>query len=248
MKQTNSMQLLYGFDNIPPIDHAVITVGSYDGVHSGHKVIIDKVVERAKCCGGSSVVLTFEPHPRITLGRDEGLKLLTSLDEKALLLEQLNVDYLLVIPFDRAFSQISHEEFVNNYLIKRLNAKEIVIGYNHHFGHNKSGDYNYLTDTQPHLTVTQVEQQLVESNKVSSTVIRAALSLGDITTTNRLLGHRYIIIGTSDNDGFVATDRYKLLPPAADYQAAVNGNIERITVCENGVYTSVKATKVTIEL
>ena len=78
MKQTNSMQLLYGFDNIPPIDHAVITVGSYDGVHSGHKVIIDKVVERAKCCGGSSVVLTFEPHPRITLGRDEGLKLLTS--------------------------------------------------------------------------------------------------------------------------------------------------------------------------
>ena len=94
-KTTNPMQLIYGFDNIPELLHPVVTVGSYDGLHKGHQILISRLIACAKSRGGVSVVLTFEPHPRITLGQDEGLKLLTSLEEKQLLLERLGVDFLL---------------------------------------------------------------------------------------------------------------------------------------------------------
>ena len=240
------MRIIYGFDNIPHIDHPVITVGSYDGVHQGHQVLINQTISRAKKRGGQSVVLTFEPHPRITLGKDEGLKLLTSLEEKALLLERCGVDFLLVIPFDTAFSRLTNEQFVNDYLIGKLHAEEIIIGYNHHFGHNKSGDYNYLSTST--LEVTQVEQQRVESDKVSSTVIRAVITAGDMEGANRLLGHTYIIIGESDSNGTISTDSYKLLPPDGNYNAIVNGEVSRVNICGNALCTDVKSQKVTIEL
>ena len=246
MKTTNTMRIIYGFDNIPHIDHPVITVGSYDGVHQGHQVLINQTISRAKKRGGQSVVLTFEPHPRITLGKDEGLKLLTSLEEKALLLERCGVDFLLVIPFDTAFSRLTNEQFVNDYLIGKLHAEEIIIGYNHHFGHNKSGDYNYLSTST--LEVTQVEQQRVESDKVSSTVIRAVITAGDMEGANRLLGHTYIIIGESDSNGTITTDHYKLLPPDGNYNAIVNGEVSRVNICGNALCTDVKSQKVTIEL
>ena len=240
------MRIIYGFDNIPHIDHPVITVGSYDGVHQGHQVLINQTISRAKKRGGQSIVLTFEPHPRITLGKDEGLKLLTSLEEKALLLERCGVDFLLVIQFDTAFSRLTNEQFVNDYLIGKLHAEEIIIGYNHHFGHNKSGDYNYLSTST--LEVTQVEQQRVESDKVSSTVIRAVITAGDMEGANRLLGHTYIIIGESDSNGTITTDLYKLLPPDGNYNAIVNGEVSRVNICGNALCTDVKSQKVTIEL
>ena len=240
------MRIIYGFDNIPHIDHPVITVGSYDGVHQGHQVLINQTISRAKKRGGQSVVLTFEPHPRITLGKDEGLKLLTSLEEKALLLERCGVDFLLVIPFDIAFSRLTNEQFLNDYLIGKLHAEEIIIGYNHHFGHNKSGDYNYLSSST--LEVTQVEQQRVESDKVSSTVIRAVIASGDMEGANRLLGHTYIIIEQSDCNGVIHTDRYKLLPPDGIYNATINGKKSSINIKDGLLYTDVKSQKVTIEL
>ena len=191
-------------------------------------------------------MLTFEPHPRITLGKDEGLKLLTSLEEKALLLERCGVDFLLVIPFDIAFSRLTNEQFLNDYLIGKLHAEEIIIGYNHHFGHNKSGDYNYLSSST--LEVTQVEQQRVESDKVSSTVIRAVIASGDMEDANRLLGHTYIIIGESDSSGTITTDRYKLLTPDGCYSAIVNGEKSSVNIYGNTLCTEVKSQKVTIEL
>lgn len=242
------MQLIYGFDNIPQLHHPVVTVGSYDGLHKGHQILISRLIDRAKARGGVSVVLTFEPHPRITLGKDEGLKLLTSLEEKQLLLERLGVDYLLVIPFDRAFSQLSNQEFVQNYIIGKLGAEEMVVGYNHHFGRDKSGDYNYLCSEQPTLAVTQVEQQMVESDKVSSTVIRGVISTGDMAVASRLLGHKYIIIGATDTEGKIAVDRYKLLPPSGEYCAVVDGVQRCVTICNNAIYTGKISEKVTIEL
>lgn len=226
----------------------MVTVGSYDGLHKGHQILISRLIDRAKSRGGVSVVLTFEPHPRITLGQDEGLKLITSLEEKAILLERLGVDYLVVIPFDKAFSQLSNEEFVNNYLIGKLAAEEIVIGYNHHFGKDKSGDYNYLCKEQPNLAVTQVEQQTVESDKVSSTVIRSVINAGDMAAANRLLGHPYIIIGETDAMGRVVTDKYKLLPPSGQYSAVVNGAVQTITICGSDICTAKPSQKVIIEL
>ncbi|MBQ6870642.1 MAG: FAD synthase, partial [Alistipes sp.] len=123
------MRVIYGFDSIPAISHAVATVGSYDGVHSGHRVLIEQVIARAKARGGDSVVVTFEPHPRITLGKAEGLKLLTTLEEKALLLDRLGVDFMVVIPFDLAFSRLSHQQFIEQYLIGKLGIEELVVGY-----------------------------------------------------------------------------------------------------------------------
>ena len=245
-KLTNNMQTLFGFDNLPNITHAVATVGSYDGVHSGHKVLIEQVVSLAKRRCGESVVITFEPHPRITLGQDEGLKILSNVEEKSILLEQLGVDYMLIIPFDVAFSRLSPEQFVTDYLIAKVGVEEIVIGYNHHFGYNKSGDYDFLTTHN--IEVTRIDKQLVENSKVSSTIIRATIESGDMTRAAQLLGHTYIIIGQSDANGFVATSKYKLLPPPAEYNALVNGTEQRVTVAQNGVYCKITEQKVVISL
>ncbi|MBR5885205.1 MAG: FAD synthetase family protein, partial [Alistipes sp.] len=185
-------------------------------------------------------------HSRITLGKDDGLKLLTTLEEKALLLERCGVDFLLVIPFDNAFSRLTNEQFLNNYLIGKLHAEEIIIGYNHHFGHNKSGDYNYLSSST--LEVTQVAQQRVESDKVSSTVIRGIMESGDITAATRLLGHTYIIMGQSDSNGVIRTDRYKLLPPDGIYNATINSEKGSVNIKDGLLYTEIQSQKVTIEL
>lgn len=240
------MQTLFGFDNLPTIEHAVATVGSYDGVHLGHRVLIDKVVERAKNRGGKSIIITFEPHPRITLGKAEGLKLLTSAEEKGLLLERLGVDYMLIIPFDRAFSQLSHEVFIADYLLAKLHIEELVVGYNHRFGHNQTGDYNTLSSST--LEVTRIAQQLVDEHKVSSTIIRSTIESGDMKRANQLLGHTYIIIGESDDNGFVATDSYKLLPPEGMYRAIINGVESKVCVVEDGLKCSINNREITIEL
>lgn len=227
------MKVIRGFDSPPALHNAVATVGSYDGVHCGHRILLDEVVRRAKESGGESVVLTFEPHPRITLGNDEGLRLLSSFDEKCALLEMVGVDYVVVIPFDEAFSRLSHEEFIHDYLVAKLNIKQLVIGYNHHFGHNKAGDHAFLVE-HTSLQVVEVAQYTDNGNKVSSTTIRKALSGGDIALARQMLGHPYIIIGIADEEGRVATDRYKLLPREGRYPCIINGKVATCEV-EDGV-------------
>ena len=115
-----------GFDALPRFVRPVVTVGSYDGVHLGHRALIDRLTAEARAVGGESVVLTFDPHPRITLGRGEGLRLLTTLDEKVALLRGLGVDNVIVIPFDRTFSALSGEEFARRYLIGKVGAATLV--------------------------------------------------------------------------------------------------------------------------
>ena len=226
------MRVVWGFDNPPQFRNAVATVGSYDGVHRGHAVLLGEVIRRAKECGGESVVLTFEPHPRITLGNDEGLLLLSTFEEKCRLLEQLGVDYVVVIPFDRAFSQLSHEEFLDDYLVGKLNIKQLIVGYNHHFGRNKEGNHIFLQQRGT-LQVVEVSQYTDNGHKVSSTTIRQALADGDFALARQLLGHPYIIIGIADSEGRVATDSYKLMPTDGTYRAVVDGEICECVV-ENG--------------
>lgn len=222
------MKVIRGFDNPPALGYGVATVGSYDGVHCGHRILLDEVVRRAKACGGESVVLTFEPHPRITLGNDEGLQLLSSFEEKCALLEQVGVDYVVVIPFDVAFSRLSREEFIDDYLVGKLGIKELIVGYNHHFGHNKAGDYSFLVERGA-LKVVEVAQYTDNGNKVSSTTIRQALAEGNLTLARQMLGHPYIIIGIADAEGKLATDRYKLLPTDGTYSCTING---KVATCE----------------
>lgn len=216
------MKVVWGFSNPPQLSNAVATVGSYDGVHCGHRILLDEVVRRAKERGGESVVLTFEPHPRITLGNDEGLRLLSSFEEKCQLLEQVGVDYVVVIPFDEAFSRLSHEEFIDNYIVAALHIKQLVIGYNHHFGRDKGGDYSYLVESGK-LEVVEIAQYTDDGNKVSSTTIRQALAEGDMELVRKMLGHPYIIIGVADEQGRIATDCYKLLPCNGIYRARIEG-------------------------
>lgn len=181
------MRVFYGFEGLPHFDHPAVTVGSYDGVHLGHRVLIERLIAEARAAGGESIVVTFEPHPRIALGRAEGLRLLTTLDEKIALLEGLGVDNLIVIPFDRTFSALSGREFVDRYLIGRLGAETLVAGFNHRFGH----DGLACDDPQvsERLRVVRVGPCTVDGIRVSSTAIRRLFESGDLAGAEHLLGH-----------------------------------------------------------
>ena len=181
------MRVFYGFEHLPHFDHPAVTVGSYDGVHLGHRALIERLVGEARAAGGESIVMTFEPHPRIALGRAEGLRLLTTLDEKIALLEELGVDNLIVIPFDRTFSALTGREFVDRYLIGRLGAETLVAGFNHRFGH----DGLACDDPQvcERLRVIRVGPCTVDGVRVSSTAIRQRFESGDLAGAEHLLGH-----------------------------------------------------------
>uniref|UniRef100_UPI0040565388 FAD synthetase n=1 Tax=Alistipes sp. TaxID=1872444 RepID=UPI0040565388 len=242
------MRVVWGFDNPPQLRNAVATVGSYDGVHRGHRILLDEVVRLAKECGGESVVLTFEPHPRITLGNDEGLRLLSTFEEKCRLLEAVGIDYVVVIPFDKAFSQLSRETFIDDYLVGRLGIKQLIVGYNHHFGHNKEGNHSFLLQHGA-LQVVEIAQYTDNGNKVSSTTIRKALSEGDIALARQMLGHPYIIIGMADEKGVLTTDKLKLLPTNGEYVCRIDGEECRCKVIDGSIKQSCKfSQKIEIEL
>lgn len=180
------MRVFHGFDSLPRFVRPVVTVGSYDGVHLGHRALIDRLVAEAREQGGESIVLTFEPHPRVTLGRADGLRLLTTLDEKVRLLEALGVDNVIVILFDRTFSALSGGEFVREYLQRRLGAGTLVAGYDHRFGHDRI-DSEAIAGLG--MRVIRIDECEVGGEHVSSTVIRRLIDEGRIAEAERLLGH-----------------------------------------------------------
>ena len=228
------MRVFYGFDALPHFVRPTVTVGSYDGVHSGHLALLRTVAGRARAQGGESVVLTFEPHPRVTLGRADGLRLLTSLEEKIYLLDRFGIDNLIVIPFDRAFSRIPSESFVKDYLIGKVGVKNLVVGFNHRFGHDKEGDYRLLNGLHDEFgfRVTEIEKQDVDAEKVSSTVIRRLIERGEMRKAARMLSHPYLLAGDVDCAGHIASgEALKLLPPPGEYPVRIEGRpgVLRIT-------------------
>ena len=230
------MRVFHGFDTLPQFRCGVATIGSFDGVHCGHRVLLDRVRSIAQSEGGESIVLTFEPHPRITLGKAEGLRLLSSTDEKLHLLEAEGIENVIIIPFSLEFSKLSPKEFLHDLLVAKANIKRLVVGYNHHFGHNKAGDFGFLAENGAGLQVERVEQHLVESDKVSSTVIRGVIDGGDMQQASRLLGHPYLIIGKLAADGTIEPQEhtYKQLPPAGHYAISVNGTKNQLTIDSDG--------------
>lgn len=215
------MRIFRGFDNLPQFNHAVATMGSFDGVHRGHQVLLGLTTQLAKERNGESIVLTFEPHPRYVLGTSEGMRLLSVLEEKLWLLEQTGIDNVIIIPFTQQFSKLSPQEFIEKD-VAGIGIECFVVGYNHRFGHNKSGDYSYLKGCEQPLEIHMVEQQLMENNKVSSTVIRTAIESGCVERASQLLAHPYVIMGQIDNNGCVENiDQHKLLPPTGKYEATV---------------------------
>lgn len=226
------MRVFYGFEKLTPLVRPVITVGSYDGVHAGHRELLGRIVKMAHDNGGESVVITFSPHPRIVLshGKDH-IELLNSLKEKIFLLEQVGIDNLIVAPFTEEFSNISSYDFVHDYLIGKIGVGTLVFGYNHHFGHNKEGNFAFLEHLQAQFgfNICEVSPQRVDNDKVSSTIIRTHIANGEIGKASKFLAHPYFIIATGVSNGKIESDEpHKLLPPAGKY--AVTTSLDFPTV------------------
>jgi riboflavin kinase/FMN adenylyltransferase len=178
--------------------NAVVTTGTFDGVHVGHRKIISRMREVAKKVDGETVLLTFDPHPRTVLFPDDhGLLLLTTLDEKIALLEEAGVDNLIIHPFTREFSRITSIDFVRDILVEMLGTYRLVIGYDHHFGRNREGSFEHLVEFGPlyGFEVEEIPALEVQDVSVSSTKIRKALEEGDVATATEYLGAHYRLNG-----------------------------------------------------
>lgn len=194
------MQVHYGLDNVLDIRNPVITTGSFDGVHVGHKTILNRLRKLARSVDGESVLITFFPHPRKVLypetaGKD--LKLINSQSEKIKLLKTTRLDHLIIINFTVEFSNMSSADFIRKILVEKLKARKVVVGFNHHFGHNREGDYEYLHELGKYFKfdVEEIPQQDIDNETVSSTKIRKALITGNIQRANAYLDHYYIVRG-----------------------------------------------------
>tara|TARA_B110000503_G_scaffold17460_1_gene25367 strand:+ start:352 stop:1284 length:933 start_codon:yes stop_codon:yes gene_type:complete len=176
---------------------SVITIGTFDGVHVGHRAIMQRLVAAAKEQGLVSAVLTFFPHPRMVLQKNSDIKLINTLSEKKQLLEDIGLDYFVVEPFTYEFSRLSALEYVRDILVTQLKAKKIIIGYDHRFGRNRNADIQDLKKygEQFGFEVEEISAQQLDEVSVSSTKIRKALAQGDIHTANTYLGYAFTIEG-----------------------------------------------------
>lgn len=178
--------------------NSVITMGGFDGVHLGHQCIIQLMKKKASAIQGETIVITFEPHPRLVLEpNDTDFKLLTIQEEKIELFKQHGIDHLIFLPFTKEFAQTSSKEFVQKILVDKLQVKELVIGFNHRFGIYREGNFNKLVDfgKQFGFNVSEVTACQIESNTISSTKIRKAINNSEIEKTNTWLGYPYFITG-----------------------------------------------------
>jgi riboflavin kinase/FMN adenylyltransferase len=178
--------------------NSIVTLGTFDGVHIGHKKIIEKLIQNSSNCECESLVLTFFPHPRMILQDSQEIKLLNTIEERIQLLEASGLDSLVIHPFDQVFSRLTAEEFVSTVLVDQFNVKKIIIGYDHRFGRNRTADIHDLIEfgKKYEFEVEQISAQEIDEVSVSSTKIRKALLEGNIALANEYLGYAYLLTGT----------------------------------------------------
>jgi riboflavin kinase/FMN adenylyltransferase len=248
----------------PGSPFAVVTVGTFDGLHVGHQRIISRMKEIASEKNGDTVLVTFDPHPRLVLNASPTeLRFISSQKRKMQLLENFGIDHMIVIPFTREFSKTPSEVFIKKYLVDRVHVKKLIVGYDHHFGRNREGDYQQLIETgkQYGFEVEEIAAQYINDIAVSSTKIRNALMEGNVKLANKMLGYQYSISGTviegnkiGRKIGFPTAnidvdDKYKLIAAGGVYacKVGINGKIyngmgnigTRPTVGINGLVTEV---------
>ena len=256
------MKIHYDLDSITALSHTAVTTGTFDGVHLGHKTIIERLISTAKNFGGESVLLTFYPHPRMVLYPDDDqIKMLNTPLEKEQLLEACGIDHLVVIPFTKEFSRLSSLEFVRNILSNTLKAKRLVIGYDHHFGRNREGTFTHLLEfgSLYGFEVEEIPAKDLDHVAISSSKIRQALETGDLQTANSYLGYKYSLTGKVikgkqlgrtlgyPTANLQIADKYKLIPAIGVYAVKVKYGInlydgmlsigKNPTVAENGSVT-----------
>ena len=179
-------------------EKTIVTIGTFDGIHIGHQKILKDLIKTAKKEGKKSVLLTFFPHPRMVLQKENKILLLNTIKEKSSLLEKMGLDYLIIHPFSREFSRLTALDFVRDVLVNKLNTSRLIIGYDHHFGKNREGnihqlkEYSLLYDFK----VEEIPAQDIDDVSVSSTKIRTALKDGNLKTANNYLGYHYMLNGT----------------------------------------------------
>lgn len=232
------MRVFQGFESLPSFGGAVVTLGSFDGLHCGHLELLKRCRESAEEIGGESVVLTFATHPRVVLGRADGLRLLMTMEEKITMLESYGVDNVIIIPFDKDFSRLSYEDFVKRYLVDMIGMKRLVAGYNHHLGRGSEGSYVSLNKLSQEygFDVQRVEEwRDAAGGNVSSTVVRKLVSQGDMERVSELLGRPYLILAQVDGAGRVwSQDALKLFPAEGEYEAVVEGKQSKVSVDKSG--------------
>lgn len=226
------MNVHYDLAQLPIFNNPVITIGTFDGVHTGHRAIIKQLKDEAQKISGETVIITFSPHPRTVIGSTKNpLHLLNTLSEKIELLAQQGIDHLVVVPFTQAFAQQSAEAYVHDFLIKNFHPHTIIIGYDHHFGQGRKGNYLLLEDLKERLgfQLKEIPAQLLKHSAISSTKIREAITNGDIATANQCLGYDYFFEGevvkgnqlgrtiSYPTANLQIQDPYKLLPKNGVY-------------------------------
>jgi len=241
----------------------VVTIGTFDGVHIGHQKIIKHLINTGKSKGLKSVILTFFPHPRMVLQKDSNIKLINTIDERRNILDDLGLDYLVVKKFTHEFSRLSSENFVKGILVEELNAKKVIIGYDHRFGRNRNADINDLKTFGETFgfEVEEISAQDINDVAVSSTKIRLALMDGEIHKANAYLGYNFMLTGKVTKGkslgkelGFPTAnieieEDYKIIPKQGSY--IVNSMIKDTLVygmMNIGVNPTVNGSKQTIEV
>lgn len=223
-----TVQSISNYDKEHP---TAITIGTFDGIHIGHRKILERLINDAKKTGLRSTVLTFFPHPRMVLQKDTDIKLLNTIQEKIKILEFIGLDYLIIHPFTLEFSRLSSTEFVRDILVNELKVKKIIIGYDHRFGRNRNANIQDLSafGNTLNFEVEEIPAQEIDDVSVSSTKIRNALIEGDIKTANEYLGYNYMLTGDVKKGkglgrqlnfptaNLFITEKYKLIPKNGVY-------------------------------
>lgn len=193
------MNIYHSLDSFRKLEYGVVTSGTFDGVHLGHKKILSRLKEISAQSGGESVVITFWPHPRMVVSEDsQGLQLLSTIDEKIELFAQLGIHHLAIVPFTRSFSELSSDEFIKHILVDKIGTKKLVIGYDHRFGRNREGSFEFLQKNCATygFEVEEIPREDIEHTAISSSRIRKALVTGHVQEANELLGRPYSLSGT----------------------------------------------------
>lgn len=192
------MQVHYNIDQLPRFKNAVITIGTFDGVHMGHRQIIDKLKQEAAVNDGETVIITFHPHPRkVVSSAILGIRLINTLHERILLLDKLGIDHLVVVPFTDMFANQSAEEYIRDFLVAKFNPHTIIIGYDHRFGRDRLGDYRLLEKLAAtyNYKLKEIPKHILNDISISSTNIREAILHADAETANELLGYHFFFTG-----------------------------------------------------
>jgi riboflavin kinase/FMN adenylyltransferase len=192
------MQVHRDIEHLPIFRKAVITIGTFDGVHMGHRKIIEKLKEKANATGGETVIITFHPHPRkVVASTILGIRLINTLEERIELLGKLGIDHLVIVPFTEAFANQPAEEYISGFLVEKFKPHTIIIGYDHRFGRDRKGDYLLLEEKAPlyHFELEEIPKHVLNEISISSTKIREALLEGKIEIADKLLGYEFFFEG-----------------------------------------------------